>query len=152
MAYAIRTAYEDLAPENEAVAVRSSATAEDLPFASFAGQQDTYLNIIGGDAVLDAVKKCWASLWTDRAVSYRASNRIDQGTVRLAVVVERMVHAEVAGVLFTANPLTGKRREAVIDSSPGLGEAVVSGAVNPDHFVVDTPTGRSQSDALVTSA
>ncbi len=123
------------------VAVRSSATAEDLPYASFAGQQDTYLNVVGVDAVIDAVRRCWASLWTDRAVSYRASNGIDQRTVRLAVAVQRMVDATVAGVLFTANPLTGKRRQAVIDASPGLGEAVVSGAVNPDHFVVNTATG-----------
>src|SRR5207253_9268529 len=85
--------------------------------------------------------RCWASLWTDRAVSYRAANRIDQRTVRLAVVVQRMVDAQVAGVLFTANPLTGRRRQAVIDAAPGLGEAVVSGAVNPDHFVVDTAAG-----------
>jgi len=120
------------------VAVRSSATAEDLPYASFAGQQDTYLHIIGRDAVLDAVRRCWASLWTDRAVVYRTTNSIDHHTARLAVVVQRMVDAEVAGVLFTANPVSGRRRQAVIDASPGLGEAVVSGAVNPDHFVVDT--------------
>jgi len=120
------------------VAVRSSATAEDLPFASFAGQQDTYLNIVGRDDVLDAVRRCWASLWTERAVVYRATQGIDSRTVRLAVVVQEMVDAAVAGVLFTANPVTGRRREAVIDASPGLGEAVVSGAVNPDHFVVDT--------------
>ena len=123
------------------VAVRSSATAEDLPYASFAGQQDTYLNVLGVDAVIDAVRSCWASLWTDRAVSYRASNGIEHRTVSLAVAVQRMVEAEVAGVLFTANPLTGKRRQAVIDASPGLGEAIVSGVVNPDHFVVNTATG-----------
>jgi pyruvate,water dikinase len=123
------------------VAVRSSATAEDLPHASFAGQQDTYLNVVGVEGLLDAVRRCWASLWTDRAVSYRAANGIDPRSVRLAVVVQRMVEATVAGVLFTANPLTGKRREAVIDASPGLGEAVVSGIVNPDHFVVSTVTG-----------
>ncbi len=123
------------------VAVRSSATAEDLPFASFAGQQDTYLNVVGAAAVLDAVTRCWASLWTDRAAVYRATNGIDHRGVRLAVVLQRMVDAEVAGVLFTANPVTGRRRQAVIDASPGLGEAVVSGAVNPDHFVVDTATG-----------
>ncbi len=123
------------------VAVRSSATAEDLPFASFAGQQDTYLNVVGVEALLDAVRRCWASLWTDRAVSYRASNGIEQWDVRLAVVVQRMVEAEVAGILFTANPITGRRRQAVIDASLGLGESVVSGAVNPDHFVVDTATG-----------
>src|SRR5216683_521244 len=124
------------------VAVRSSATAEDLPFASFAGQQDTYLNIVGGEAVLDAVRRCWASLWTDRAVSYRANNHIDPLTVRLAVVVEHMVNAVVAGVLFTANPLTGRRHQVVIDANPGLGEAVVSGAVNPDHFVVNAASGK----------
>ncbi|MET8385821.1 PEP/pyruvate-binding domain-containing protein [Streptosporangium canum] len=124
------------------VAVRSSATAEDLPHASFAGQQDTYLNVIGADAVLDAVRRCWASLWSDRAVTYRAANGIDHRAVLAAVVIQEMVQSEVAGVMFTANPVTGRRREAVIDASPGLGEAVVSGAVNPDHFVVDTATGR----------
>src|SRR5205807_5724096 len=122
------------------VAVRSSATAEDLPFASFAGQQDTYLNIVGVDAVLDAVLRCWASLWTDRAVSYRESLGLDQSSVKLAVVVQRMIESSLAGVLFTANPVTGKRRQAVIDAHPGLGEAVVSGATNPDHFVVNTLT------------
>ena len=122
------------------VAVRSSATAEDLPFASFAGQQETYLNIVGIEAVLDAVQRCWASLWTDRAVSYRASLGIDQDTVRLAVVVQCMIESSVSGVLFTAHPLTGKRHQAVIDANPGLGEAVVSGATNPDHFVVNTAT------------
>jgi rifampicin phosphotransferase len=123
------------------VAVRSSATAEDLPYASFAGQQETYLNIVGIEAVLAAVQRVFASLWTDRAVSYRASLGIDPHAVRLAVVVQRMVDARVAGVLFTANPLTGKRRQAVIDANPGLGEAVVSGATNPDHFLVNTTTG-----------
>jgi phosphohistidine swiveling domain-containing protein len=134
---AIREGYHESLP----VAVRSSATAEDLPFASFAGQQETYLNVIGVDAVLDAVQHCWASLWTDRAVSYRASNGIDARTVRLAVLVQQMVNATVAGVLFTANPLTGRRHQAVIDAHPGLGEAVVSGAVNPDHFVVNAASG-----------
>ncbi len=134
---AIREDYREPLP----VAVRSSATAEDLPFASFAGQQETYLNVIGIEAVLDAVRRCWASLWTDRAVTYRLSNHIDPLTVRLAVVVEHMVNATVAGVLFTANPLTGRRHQAVIDANPGLGEAVVSGAVNPDHFVVNAASG-----------
>jgi pyruvate,water dikinase len=123
------------------VAVRSSATAEDLPDASFAGQQDTYLNVVGEDAVVDAVRRCWASLWTDRAVAYRATNGVDHRAVRLAVVVQRMVDATAAGVLFTANPVTGARGQAVVDASPGLGEAVVSGAVNPDHFVVDIRSG-----------
>ncbi len=137
IAEAVRASYAALGTD-VAVAVRSSATAEDLPFASFAGQQDTYLNVVGADAVLSAVRQCWASLWTDRAVSYRATHGISPSTVALAVVVQRMVDAAVAGVLFTANPVTGRRHEAVIDASPGLGEAVVSGAVNPDHFVVDT--------------
>ncbi|WP_427019019.1 PEP/pyruvate-binding domain-containing protein [Pseudarthrobacter sp. P1] len=141
IAGAVRSAYSGLG-SGVAVAVRSSATAEDLPFASFAGQQETYLNIVGADAVVAAVQRCWASLWTDRAVSYRAANGIDPADVALAVVVQVMVDAVAAGVLFTANPVTGRRREAVIDASPGLGEAVVSGAVNPDHYVVDSPSGR----------
>ncbi len=142
IAQEIVTAYQALGDgEPVAVAVRSSATTEDLPGASFAGQQETFLNIIGADAVLAAVRTCWASLWTDRAVRYRDHLGIDQRSVRLAVVVQRMVEAAVAGVLFTANPLTGKRRQAVIEANPGLGEAVVSGATNPDHFVVNTSTG-----------
>ncbi|MFF1254709.1 PEP/pyruvate-binding domain-containing protein [Pseudarthrobacter sp. NPDC058329] len=138
---AVEQAYSALG-HSTPVAVRSSATAEDLPFASFAGQQDTYLNVVGIDAVLEAVRNCWASLWTDRAVAYRAALGIAPHEVALAVVIQRMVDAASAGVMFTANPLTGRRREAVIDAAPGLGEAVVSGAVNPDHFVVDTEKAR----------
>jgi rifampicin phosphotransferase len=119
------------------VAVRSSATAEDLPDTSFAGQQDTYLNIVGEEALLNGVRRCWASLWTARAIGYRERNRIDENDVALAVVVQAMVASETAGVLFTANPLTGKRRETVIDASLGLGEALVSGKVEPDHYVID---------------
>jgi rifampicin phosphotransferase len=137
IAHAVERTYRGLG-DDVPVAVRSSATAEDLPWASFAGQQDTYLNIVGVDAVLGAVRRCWASLWTDRAVSYRTTNGIDHATVRLAVVVQQMIKPQVAGVLFTADPVTGHRGHTVIDASPGLGEAVVSGAVNPDHFVVDT--------------
>ena len=142
VADAIREAYARLGSGSMAVAVRSSATAEDLPGASFAGQQDTYLNIAGIGNVLDAVHRCWASLWTDRAVAYRAAQGIDGAGVALAVVVQRMVDAAVAGVLFTADPVTGRRRQAVIDAAPGLGEAVVSGSVDPDRFVVDTATAR----------
>ncbi|MCA1709900.1 MAG: phosphoenolpyruvate synthase, partial [Actinobacteria bacterium] len=130
IADAVERAYRALG-DDVPVAVRSSATAEDLPWASFAGQQDTFLNIVGVDALLDAVRRCWASLWTDRAVSYRTTNGIDHATVRLAVVVQHMVEPQVAGVLFTADPVTGTRGHTVIDASPGLGEAVVSGAVNP---------------------
>ena len=140
VASAVAGAYRRLGGKTP-VAVRSSATAEDLPNASFAGQQDTYLNIVGESAVLEAVQRCWASLWTERAVVYRSTNEIDHRAVRLAVVVQQMVDAEIAGVLFTANPVTGRRHQAVIDASPGLGEAVVSGTVNPDHFVVDPDSG-----------
>lgn len=124
------------------VAVRSSATAEDLPGAAFAGQQDTYLNIVGTEALLDAVRRCWASLWTDRAIAYRERQEIDQQTVKLAVVVQHMIPAEAAGVMFTANPITGARDEIVIDASPGLGKAVVSGLVTPDRFVLDKRSSR----------
>ncbi len=125
------------------MAVRSSATAEDLPEAAFAGQQDTFLNVTGGEALLDAVRRCWASLWNERAVAYRERQGLGSLTPKLAVVVQRMVAPDVAGVMFTANPVTGARNEIVIDASPGLGEAVVSGAVTPDHFVLDR-RGRSQ--------
>jgi phosphohistidine swiveling domain-containing protein len=141
IATAIREAYEQLAGEGSPfVAVRSSATAEDLPFASFAGQQETFLNIRGSDALLEAVRRCWASLWTERAIAYRNSLGIDHRTARLAVVVQRMVDAQVSGVLFSANPLTGRRRQAVINASFGLGEPIVSGAVNPDRWVIDSET------------
>ncbi|HKU34942.1 MAG TPA: PEP/pyruvate-binding domain-containing protein [Paenarthrobacter sp.] len=140
VAAGIRAAYLGLGADVP-VAVRSSATAEDLAFASFAGQQDTFLNVVGIDSVLDAVSRCWASLWTDRAVSYRTTNGIDHSTVALAVVVQEMIQSATAGVMFTANPVTGRRGEAVIDASPGLGEAVVSGAVNPDQYIVDVLSG-----------
>lgn len=140
IAEAVQSAYQQLG-EDVPVAVRSSATAEDLAFASFAGQQDTFLNVVGADSVLEAVSRCWASLWTDRAVTYRTVNGIDHASVTLAVVVQEMVDSAVAGVMFTANPVTGNRHETVIDASPGLGEAVVSGAVNPDQYVVDVRRG-----------
>ncbi len=119
------------------VAVRSSATAEDLPGAAFAGQQDTYLNVVGEEAVLDAVRRCWGSLWTDRAIAYRRKRGIDSHEVRIAVVVQSMIEAESAGVMFTVNPVTGDRDQIVVDASAGLGEAVVSGLVTPDHYVLD---------------
>lgn len=124
-----------------AYAVRSSATAEDLPGASFAGQQDTYLNVRGRGALLDAVRRCWASLFTERAILYRARNGFDHREVALAVVVQRMVDADVAGILFTADPVSGDRRTAVIDAGFGLGEALVSGVVSADRFRVDRRTG-----------
>ncbi len=125
-----------------AVAVRSSATAEDLPGMSFAGQQDTFLNIVGESSLLDAVVACWSSLWTGRAIGYRARNHIPQMGVSLAVVVQKMVDSQVSGVLFTANPLTGLRTETVVDAVYGLGEALVSGQVQPDHYVIHSASGQ----------
>ncbi|KRE66156.1 phosphoenolpyruvate synthase [Arthrobacter sp. Soil736] len=127
------------------VAVRSSATAEDLASASFAGQQDTYLNVRGPDAVTAAVIDCWASLWNARAMAYRAREGLDPATVRLAVVVQRMVESDAAGVMFTANPSNGRRDQVVISAAWGLGESVVSGAVTTDDVVVDPATGRVES-------
>jgi rifampicin phosphotransferase len=140
VAAAATRAYEALGKGK--VAVRSSATAEDLPGASFAGQQDTFLDVEGPEALLDAIRRCWASLWNDRAVAYRADHDIDDASVALAVVVQRMVDATAAGVMFTADPITGRRRTIVIDAAPGLGDAVVSGAVDPDHYVADPRSGR----------
>ena len=122
--------------EETAFAIRSSATAEDLPTASFAGQQDTYLNIIGKDSILEHIGKCWASLFTERAVTYRIKNAFDHRKVLLAVVVQEMIFPEAAGVLFTADPLTSNRKVLSIDAAIGLGEALVSGQVNPDNYKV----------------
>ncbi|MFF0018541.1 rifamycin-inactivating phosphotransferase [Streptomyces sp. NPDC005374] len=122
--------------EQAAYAVRSSATAEDLPTASFAGQQDTYLNVMGPTAILQHVSRCWASLFTERAVTYRQRNGIDHRAVHMSVVVQRMVFPHAAGILFTADPVTGNRKVATVDAGFGLGEALVSGLVNPDIFKV----------------
>lgn len=130
------------------VAVRSSATAEDLPTASFAGQQETFLCQEGIDAVLEAIKRCWASLWTSRAVAYRAGRGLAPLDVSLAVVIQQMVPATAAGILFTANPVNGRRDQIVIDAAWGLGESVVSGQVNPDQWVVDGATGHVLTERL----
>jgi phosphoenolpyruvate synthase/pyruvate phosphate dikinase len=122
--------------EDHAYAVRSSATAEDLPTASFAGQQDTYLNIRGSEQLLQSVRSCWASLFTDRAISYRAKNGFDHRSVLLSVVVQQMVFPEVSGILFTADPIHGNRNTISIDASFGLGEALVSGLVSADLYQV----------------
>jgi pyruvate,water dikinase len=136
VADSIREAYARLG-DDVPVAVRSSATAEDLAEASFAGQQDTYLNIVGAEALLAAVRDCWASLWTDRAIWYRATRAVDPRGLSLAVVVQRLVLADAAGVMFTANPANGRTEETVITAAWGLGEAVVSGSVDTDTIVVD---------------
>ncbi|NBD08966.1 rifamycin-inactivating phosphotransferase [Corallococcus silvisoli] len=122
--------------EHVACAVRSSATAEDLPTASFAGQQDTYLNVVGTAAILQHVSRCWASLFTERAVTYRVRNGFDHRKVRMAVVVQRMVFPQAAGILFTADPITSNRKVASAEASFGLGEALVSGLVNADSYKV----------------
>ena len=133
--------YNRLDPGHGGVAVRSSATTEDLPDLSFAGQQDTFLNILGDDPLCKAVIDCWSSLWTARAIGYRMRNAIPHGQAALAVVVQKMVPSETSGVMFTANPLTGLLSETVIDATFGLGEALVSGQVEPDHFVADSTSG-----------
>ncbi|MFN2745765.1 phosphoenolpyruvate synthase [Bacillus sp. z60-18] len=132
---AILTAFEQTGSD-KAYAVRSSATAEDLPTASFAGQQDTYLNVHGQDQLLKAVQNCWASLFTDRAITYRVKNGFDHRSVFLAVVVQEMVFPDVSGIMFTADPITGRRKTISIDASFGLGEALVSGVVSADLYQV----------------
>ena len=134
------------------VAVRSSATAEDLPGLSFAGQQDSFLDVATLEDVLRRVVECWSSLWSERAITYRERNRIDHDRLSFAVVVQKMVPADAAGVLFTANPRTGRRDESVVDAAFGLGEAVVSGAVTPDTFTLDTATGEVRSRQLAGAA
>jgi pyruvate,water dikinase len=131
---------EKVGRANVPVAVRSSATAEDLPGASFAGQQDTFLNVEGEKEVLLKVKKCWSSLFTPRAIFYRQEKGIDHDKVLMSVVVQKMVNAKAAGVMFTIHPVTGERDKIVIEGGWGLGEAVVSGSVTPDTYVVDKKT------------
>ncbi len=140
MAQSIIQAYATLPGMDPAVAVRSSATAEDLPEASFAGQQETYLNIKGANDLLNATRKCWASLWTARAISYRARQGIDPNEVALAVVIQLLIEAEAAGILFTANPLNGRRDQMLINASWGLGEAIVGGMVTPDSLTLEKST------------
>lgn len=137
----IRTSYAALCEmcgvDDVPVAVRSSATAEDLPDASFAGQQDTYLWITGGDDVVEHVKRCWSSIFTDRAIAYRHETGHDHEVISMSVGVQKMVQPKSAGVAFTLNPSDGDRSQVAIDASWGFGEAVVSGEVTPDNFLVD---------------
>jgi len=144
----IRQAYDALEEDNPPVAVRSSANAEDLPDMSFAGQQDTYLNIRGGDALIKAIQDCWASLWTPRAISYRHQMGIEQEAVAMAVVVQIMVPSDVSGILFTANPATGERSEMIVNASFGLGEAVVGGQVTPDTYIIDRETLKAKETLI----
>ena len=139
---ALSLAYNELADLHPSVAVRSSATAEDLSETSGAGQQDTFLNIQGNNELSVAVKRCWISLWTSRAISYRAQQGFKSDGLSLAVVVQALFPAEVAGILFTANPVTGRRDHVLINGSWGLGKAIVDGVVTPDSLVVDKITGQ----------
>jgi pyruvate,water dikinase len=138
---AIEDGYSQLCKKCDAetipVAVRSSATAEDLPSASFAGQQETYLWVLGADKVIRSVQKCWASLFTPRAISYRIKNDFPHEKVLISVGIQKMVNSKAAGVMFTLNPTDGDPSKVLIEGSWGLGETVVSGSVNPDKFVVD---------------
>lgn len=131
---------DKLSDAEVSVACRSSATAEDLPEASFAGQQETYLNIHGANSVVENVQKCWASLFTNRAIFYREEHRFDHSRVLMSVVVQKMVNSEAAGVIFTVHPTTSEKDKIVIESSWGLGESVVSGGITPDRFIVDKNT------------
>ncbi|MGH7910608.1 MAG: PEP/pyruvate-binding domain-containing protein, partial [Candidatus Dormibacteraceae bacterium] len=139
----ILAAYADLG--SPPVAVRSSGTAEDLPGASFAGQHDTYLGVSGAEAVLAAVRDCWASLWTPRAVAYRRRSSWDERGLALAVVVQRMVDADWAGVMFTADPVSGRRDRIVVEAVRGLGEALVSGATTGRQCVIDKVSRKAVS-------
>jgi pyruvate,water dikinase len=140
-AAAIAGAYALLGDDDAPVAVRSSATAEDLPGLSAAGQHDTYLNVRGSAAVVEAVRRCWASVWSARAIGYRAGHGLAPGDVRVAVVVQGLVPAEAAGVLFTVDPVSGARDQVVVSANWGLGESVVAGDVTPDVAVIDRGSG-----------
>jgi pyruvate,water dikinase len=137
---AISEAYAGLDQDDPAVAVRSSATTEDLPSASFAGQQASSLNVRGEDELLEAVRCCWASLWSARSIAYRQRQGFDHDRAAIAVVVQRLIPSEVSGILFTANPVSGARDEVVINAAWGLGEAVVGGLTTPDSFTLDRTT------------
>jgi pyruvate,water dikinase len=141
LATLIERSYRELGAGDPPVAVRSSATAEDLPEMSSAGQMETYLNVCGAGNVLAAVKRCWASLWTARALSYRAQHGIRPQDVSIAVVVQELIPADVAGILFTANPLTGARDQMMLNAAWGLGEAIVGGQVTPDAIIISKQTG-----------
>jgi pyruvate,water dikinase len=129
------------------VAVRSSATAEDLSDASFAGQQDTYLNVSGKD-LTGSVQKCWSSLFTSRAIFYREKQGFDHNKVSMAVIVQKMIDADKAGVMFTVNPVTCEEGQIIIEAVWGLGEGIVSGTITPDHYVLDKNTGKTVSAAV----
>ena len=140
--------YMQIGSGREPVAVRSSGTAEDLDDASFAGQQETFLFVIGNDDVVKFIKECWASLYNDRAIFYRREKRFDERSISIAVVVQRMVSAQKAGVMFTSNPITNDYNTVVLEAAWGLGEAIVSGIVTPDNLWIDKKTGEVTTEYI----
>lgn len=140
--------YSQIGAGREPVAVRSSGTAEDLDDASFAGQQETFLFVIGNDDVVKFIKECWASLYNDRAIFYRREKKFDERSISIAVVVQRMVSAQKAGVMFTSNPITNDYNTVVLEAAWGLGEAIVSGIVTPDNLWIDKRTGEVTTEYI----
>lgn len=140
--------YAEIGNGHEPVAVRSSGTAEDLDDASFAGQQETYLFVIGNDDVVKFIKECWASLYNDRAIFYRREKKFDERSISIAVVVQRMVSAQKAGVMFTSNPITNDYDTVVLEAAWGLGEAIVSGIVTPDNLWINKNTGEVTTEYI----
>ncbi|MCI9299192.1 MAG: hypothetical protein HFF94_00125 [Oscillibacter sp.] len=140
--------YSKIGSGREPVAVRSSGTAEDLDDASFAGQQETFLFVIGNDDVVKFIKECWASLYNDRAIFYRREKKFDERSISIAVVVQRMVGAQKAGVMFTSNPITNDYNTVVLEAAWGLGEAIVSGIVTPDNLWIDKRTGEVTTEYI----
>ena len=140
--------YTQIGSGREPVAVRSSGTAEDLDDASFAGQQETFLFVIGNDDVVKFIKECWASLYNDRAIFYRREKKFDERSISIAVVVQRMVSAQKAGVMFTSNPITNDYNTVVLEAAWGLGEAIVSGIVTPDNLWIDKRTGEVTTEYI----
>src|SRR3990172_716580 len=146
----IKNHYHELSGKHDRlVAVRSSATAEDLPDASFAGQQETYLNVTGFESVVKHVQKCWASLFEARAIFYRSTNGYNHLKVGIAVPVQLMVQSDVSGIMFTVNPLTNNRDEVSIEAAFGLGQPIVSGEITPDQFIVNKKTWKITSKTIV---
>lgn len=140
--------YSKIGSGSEPVAVRSSGTAEDLDDASFAGQQETFLFVIGNDDVVKFIKECWASLYNDRAIFYRREKKFDERSISIAVVVQRMVSAQKVGVMFTSNPITNDYHTVVLEAAWGLGEAIVSGIVTPDNLWIDKRTGEVTTEYI----
>lgn len=140
--------YMQIGNSREPVAVRSSGTAEDLDDASFAGQQETFLFVIGNDDVVKYIKECWASLYNDRAIFYRREKKFDERNISIAVVIQRMVSAQKAGVMFTSNPITNDYNTVVLEAAWGLGEAIVSGIVTPDNLWIDKKTGEVTTEYI----